>query len=550
MKINKKDILSALQNQKNGGSAKLDHTFEKTDFLKKIGNFMPTPDGKGQLLNDSRKALNTDLANPDSKIKFENVWKLQQSDMKDISRKLLVESAILENSQPNAFRLDLGSLVLDKTHAKLGMTRAGEAVHIELMYPNSNDKITVKLSVDGVDDNIYELALEDEAYIGNFGASILTQIDEMIQSKEGMGLGDYDSEYYIGNKSSGMTDMGPNWVAGGGLGESTDAARMKDLMVLVEGEDDGDDDEDDLGLDDAGEDGGEFNNEGEDELDGDAADVNSEEFGADDFSMEGGGDMDFGSDVDMSGFDDIGGGGGGGIGGIGGDIGGGDGGEEGVNDTGDEFSTEEDVNYMTFREKSDWLISSLDAMQKLVSTNVASKMQDGEGVLLTSDEILNGSTGIKNDANSEIIDKFLKVYPSIDTIELKEEDLDRIEEKLSLDDGQFDSWLQSELPGMRGDSDVSDTLDNEMFDEFDEMGGEKEQKSDGLGEFDEFIDDTTSDDGKIDDMFSEISDATEEEDDDIFSEISEADDDDNDDALRREVENEVDGKKLDEFPNT
>lgn len=336
-----------------------------------------------------------------------------------------------------------------------------------------------------------------------------------------MGLGDYDSEYYISNKSSGMTDMGPNWVAGGGIGESADSKRMAVLMSLVEAEDD----EDELGLEDV--------EVGDDELEGDAGDVNSEEFGEADFSMDGD-SMDFGSDVDMSGFDDLGGGGVGGIGGMGG--GAAEGGEEGVNDTGDEFTTEEDVNYMTFRDKSDWLNSSLDSMQKLVSSSVATKMQDGEGVLLTSDEILNGTIGIKNEANAEIIDKFLKVYPSLDSVEFTEEDLDRIEEKLSIDDGQFDSWLQAELPGMRGDSDVSDALDNEMFDDFEEMGGEKEKDFDGLGEFDEFIDDTTSDEGDIDDMFTEISNATEDE-------------DAEDDMIRKEVEDEVDDKELNEFPN-
>lgn len=148
MKINKNDILGALQRQKIVNGPKHNQAFEKTDFLKKIGNFMPRPDGKGQVLDDSRKDLNTALGNPTSAIKFESNWSPQQSDIKDISNKLLAESAILENSQPNAFRLDLGSLVLDKTHAKLGMTRAGESVHVELMYPNANDKITVKLSVD------------------------------------------------------------------------------------------------------------------------------------------------------------------------------------------------------------------------------------------------------------------------------------------------------------------------------------------------------------------------------------------------------------------
>lgn len=511
MKMNKNDMLGALKSINVDNGPKNSETFKKIDFLKQMGNFMPKADGKGKVLDNAHKELNTDLAKSKSDVKLESGFKPQQSDIKSVAQKFLAENAILENSSPNAFRLDLRSLVLDKTHAKMGLVRGGETAHVELMYPNANGKITVKLSVKGVEDNIYELSLEDEAYLGNFGASILSEIDSMVSTKDEMDLGDlgdFDDEYLIGNKSGGLTGFGPNWEAGGNITESS-VNQMKNLMALIEA-----DDEEELDLDNA---------EGDDI---DAGDVNSSEFSESDFSLD--------DDVDMGEFDDLAGnmGSGGALNlGGGNEMAGGD-----VNKTEDDsFSVEEDVNYMTFKEKSDWLNSALDTMQKLVSKSVADKMQDGEGVILTSDEILNGTIGIKNESNNEIIDKFLKVYPSLDSIEFKEEDLDRIEEKLSLDDGQFDTWLQSELPEMRGDSDAYDALNNDMFDDFEEMGGESQEEFGGLGEFDEFIDDTTSDGDKVDGIFSEISDVTTEDDEDY--------------ASRKEAESEVEGDELNEFPN-
>lgn len=524
MKMNKDDMLGALKAMKVDNGPKNTESFKKTDFLKNIGGYMPKADGKGQYMDGSSKKLNSDLAKPEKEIKFESEYgfKIQQSDIKNVSQKFLAESAILENSSPNAFRLDLGSLVLDKTHAKVGLTRAGEKVRVELMYPNANDKITVKITVDGVDDNIYELSLEDEAYVGNFGSSILKEIDAMISEKESMGLGDYDDEYYIGNKSGGLSGFAPNWETGGNITESS-VSRMKDLMALIEADDEDKDLEKNATPDvDVEGEGEEFN----------AGDVNADgDFTEADFSLDDEGD------VNMDEFNDLGAsmGGGGALDlGGGNDFGGGDvNAEEG--DAG--VSVEEDVNFMTFRDKSDWLNSALDSMQKLVAKSVADKMQDGEGVILTSDEILNGSVGIKNDSNPEIIEKFLKVYPSLDEIELKEEDLNRIEEKLSLDDGQFDAWLQAELPEMRGDSDVSDALDNDMFNEFEEMGGEKPEEFGGLGEFDDFVDETTSDEGDIDSMFTDIAaePTVDEEEEDVL--------------VRKEAEDEVGGKELNEFPN-
>jgi hypothetical protein len=100
-------------------------------------------------------------------------------------------------------------------------------------------------------------------------------------------------------------------------------------------------------------------------------------------------------------------------------------------------------------------------------------MTTGSGVVLTQDEIVNGTTGIKGDTNHDIVDKFLKVYKELDGIEIPLDMMDQIEDKLELDDQQFDSWLQAKLPEITGATEVDETLNNEMFDNFKPMGGEQ-----------------------------------------------------------------------------
>ena len=158
----------------------------------------------------------------------------------------------------------------------------------------------------------------------------------------------------------------------------------------------------------------------------------------------------------------------------------------------------EETEFFTFKDKSDWLQSSLDTMQNLIAQSMGQKMKEGKGVILTSDEIINGTAGMRNvDKPLEIVEKFLKIYPELDEIDLKAEDLEQIDEKLSLNDNQFDGWLAQKLPEFRGEDEVNktvDTLDNSMFTP---MGGEQTQEPEseqGMGgdfqDFQDFLDST------------------------------------------------------------
>jgi len=214
------------------------------------------------------------------------------------------------------------------------------------------------------------------------------------------------------------------------------------------------------------------------------------------------------------------------MGGFGGG-GGGEGGEMGAGDVNaEDGGMEEDVEYMQFDKKTDWLNGSLNTMVELVASDVQKKMSEGSGVAMTSDEILNGKAGIKGLSNHQIIQNFMKVYPELDK-ELTVDQLDRIDEKLDKNEGEaaFRQFLEKDiLPevNQEDESDIGDALDNSMFDESEEdMGGEGAEGAElGDSELDEF--------GEL---------GAEEIPDDETPEFAEA-------------EGEVDvGAELDEFPN-
>jgi len=159
---------------------------------------------------------------------------------------------------------------------------------------------------------------------------------------------------------------------------------------------------------------------------------------------------------------------------------------------------EPDEEYIQFAQKDDWTQASLDTMQKLTAEATAEQMQDGNGVILSKSDILNGTVGIENDSNYQILNKFLKVYPELDGVDITGAIMNEIEDKLSKDDGQFDAFLQQNLSDITGTDQVDSTLQNEMFSDFTAMGGEKEPEpevavpafggsEDGIGDFGDFL---------------------------------------------------------------
>lgn len=500
--MKKSDLLEALKNVTiNNGPKKTQTLVNKNVLIDSLkSKFTPKADGKGELLAKI-KGINSDLAKPAKNIKFESAWKPARTTIRAITERVIMEAKGNSN-QPNAFRLNIDSIVMTKHHSKFSIIRGGNEVIIEMLYPNAKDQISIKLQIQGTEDRLLSVDLEDSSYRGDFGAYILKHVDDMIADITNTSGVDYgiESDGSAYEHETGMEVDSPAHVTGySPVWEST----WRDVYALIEA----DEEEDiDINIDDV------------DLGDNTNTDVPDDgDFSEDDFSVDASGDVDMGDFGADFGGD------------FGGDSAGGAGeGDINSDDEGIQGGDDEDTEYTQFREKDDWLQDSLITMQKLIANSTSDQMQGGSGVILTSDEVLNGTTGISTDSNYEIIDKFLKIYPELDGIDITVDMLDQIEDKLSLNDDQFDTFLQQKLPEISGAEDVNDVLNNDMFNGEIELGGEKPQGEYEKQDFDTFLD-------GFDDGSGEFDIADEESDEDP--------------ETRRKAEMDIGGFDLNEFPN-
>lgn len=413
----------------------------------------------------------------------ESEWKPQRTDIKELTRKILTEAEITNGSQ-NAFRINLMPIVVDVGHAKFQATRNGKTATIEILYPNANEKITVKVQVEGAEDKLVEVGLDEPEYTQSLGAYIIRLIDEGVgksDETQQQDVNDYmQSADYFQNSQQGSMGKGsfpPNWAA---MGES-DRRKMDTLITLVEQkEDDGELDLEDFGNDikdgaeEADVDAGDVEGVGDIEGGGDGGD-----FTEDDFS-EGGGGGGFDDFSGGGGFDDLG--------------GGGEGDPADVNEEEGGMPGQAEEDQMYFGDKTDWSIDSIKSMQSMVADTIS---KSGAEQRLTSDEVLNGTSGIQGMTNHDIIEAFLTPKGKereLASILFTASQLDEIEKKLEMNDGQFDAFIEKHMAEYteEHDQEVTDVLDSgAMFDDTALMGGEAEVPV-GEDEFDmsdEFTDD-------------------------------------------------------------
>ena len=233
MNLDKDFVMKALKNVKLDNS----RTNEKLDKIDVLANI--------NKLTSNAKTVDT-IANVVSNIKKMNTgitestsveWTPIRATVKEIVQKVITEAAMIPATAPNAFRLDLKSMVIDKAHCIFSIKRKNEVATIQLYYPNANNNITVKISIEGVDDKVYEVGLDDTQYTMNFGASIIKSIDDMIQNKQSksnitdngvMEPASFGAPSSAPNTS--ISGFSPNWVQNGYNMESD----FTKLMALVE----------------------------------------------------------------------------------------------------------------------------------------------------------------------------------------------------------------------------------------------------------------------------------------------------------------------------
>ena len=157
MNLDKDFVMKALKNVKidNGANNK---KLDASDILGKINKIIPTAKAVDTIADvvSNIKKLNggiTESSQPQ--------WTPVKATVKDIVQKVITEAAMIPATAPNAFRLDLKSMVIDKAHCVFSIKRKNEVATIQLYYPNANNNITVKISIEGVDDKVYEISLDD-----------------------------------------------------------------------------------------------------------------------------------------------------------------------------------------------------------------------------------------------------------------------------------------------------------------------------------------------------------------------------------------------------
>lgn len=401
----------------------------------------------------------------------------------------IIEKIYMESQNMGTFKLDMSNLIADKANCKLQIERNGQPLIVELMFPNANGKLSIRLDGGSYDD-VFEVSLDSEEYY-NLSEYIKLKADELIEAMDkGAGsssmddlkpfseLGEYVGSGYndgdmafMGTGSSSEDKVRGN-IFNSFKGNFMDSISLDGTPVFEADEDEETTDApDDFSSADEAD---VFDDASTDEDIGvgfeDTGDETASDFGDDAMSdMFGGGGTDFdstfggGSDVgepEMSS------------------------GEEGVEET------------ITFNDKDDWENSALRTMNDLIADYEAKQMQDGDGVMLTKDEILNGTPGIEGMTNKQIIDKFLKIYRELDGLEIPLDTMLDIEEKLKMNDGQFDSYIKGVLPELMGTSEMADisALNNDMFTEY----NPSQEEEPVIDETEEIIGDTIDTNSLID----------------------------------------------------
>jgi hypothetical protein len=409
-------------------------------------------------------------------------WRPNKTSVKVIWKKMLFEANQIEQTDKrNAFRLNVQPIAMDAGNVKFSFMRNGIEVVSEILYPNKDGNITVRVSVDGADDNIKNISTEDSEYVNGLGFTIVQMADESLQNKDvisDMGMGDV--EEFPGGPSNGLTGFAPTWESTTGQWDA-DSNRIADLMTLVEQDNTDDlDDEDPKGIPgDVNLDGGPNETLGEDEFADDT-------LGLEGFDEE-------------TGFDVGGGAGGGGF--SGGSFGGASEGGEG--EDGVDGPVADDDEYLSFREfaliPEGMQVASIREMGKLVTKSMGDQIAHSDGIVLGSEQLYDGTTPYKNTSKEKIVDDFLQIYKDSLDREFTISALNRIDEELSKESGTFPAWLTTELSSLTGESEVEDLVaTNPGFNE-DDMGDDLDAElGDGLdaeadfGEGD-LLDDVVSD---------------------------------------------------------
>lgn len=408
----------------------------KEKSIETFGNIIANMQGKYR--KGDSTANWSDLAK-----KFNSGVKSNYITIKDVLKKALNEAVTSSRGQ-SLFRLDLGNVVMDSAHAKFLIDRKNRKVVTELLYPNDNGNITIRFNVDNMAMKMYEVSLDSEYYLDNFGKTILMCCDDCIEEVENMA--EEDDLFGEGDEFAPMM--------------ASDMRTLNSLCALMEDDENGDFTEADFSSDVGDDMGG-------DDMGGDMMETAPESTGLPSDDM--------GTDISDS-----------------------DGSEEG----------EQFRDFVTSFKITQEDSPELDCMKRII----AGKRATGENVSsapmkATALSKYNDELGTKHMLFVDVVNEFLKYYPSLDNVIIPTEVLEAIGTWLAGNDStnaaeEFDEWARlsptvSQYVIGEQSSENSENMDNlelpsDPFAETEEATSEEEDVPEDTGSFMDSADDFAS----------------------------------------------------------
>ena len=304
---------------------------------------------------------------------------------RDLYKKVFTEA--VTNTAYRGMRMNLASIDMKETHCKFVINRRNHDMLVELYYPNENENITVKLTADTGLSNIYEVTLTSPQFTKNFGYTILKTCDDLIASNDTYNVGnDLDSMQFVNGLGNGTEDASNSWQAtdssiyhesvGSELGQLLNLCNAVNLLE-----------------------------------DGEQAP------GADAFAMEPG-QEDLPPPTNVPGMN-------------GGDVNGTDASNDGdmPGNFGDKLR-----DSLTELTNNDENGSAIDLLAKMTSNEMAERAsKQNSGISLSSSEIYNGTTGVKEQKPLDIVNAFLKSkdYALLANAEVTDEQVQKFIEYLN-----------------------------------------------------------------------------------------------------------------------
>lgn len=233
----------------------MEQFFDKKSLLKAMKDMYvvstqsgPVVPSKAQTIKVLKDQILDPVSAPQDREKWDrrtydkNTSLLTGFNVEDLYKKVVMEAT--SKTEYKGMRLNLQSIDMKRSHCKFVVDRQGHETLVEMYYPNVNGNITAKLITDDHLSELYEVPLDSPQFQVNFGFTILKSIDKLrTESGRYSVTNDLNTQQILNGMGSAVYDVNQSNIQPGAmLRESVDynlAGLMNLCNAVIEAEGDG-----------------------------------------------------------------------------------------------------------------------------------------------------------------------------------------------------------------------------------------------------------------------------------------------------------------------